>query len=102
MRTNHALKKGPRRSGAMRERMSRKAGKKVDNPTPTLPTREGEVSKGKVAGTMIAVAKFERSVKVVRFCMEPPILPAMIGAAVAVGMIKHMSMPCARIVSPVQ
>ena len=51
---------------------------------------------------MIAVAKFERSVKVVRFCMEPPILPAMIGAAVAVGMIKHMSMPCARILSPVQ
>ena len=52
---------------------------------------------GKVAGTMIAVAKLERSVKVVRFWIEPPNLPAIIGAAVAVGMIKHMSSPCARI-----
>lgn len=102
MRTNHALKNGTSNNGATRLRISTNAGQKVDNPTPTLPTREGEVSKGKVAGTMIAVAKFERSVKVVRFCMEPPILPAMIGAAVAVGMIKHMSMPCARILSPVQ
>ena len=78
----------------MRERMSRKAGKKVM-------FAAGLIS-GKVAGTMIAVAKFERRVKVVRFWMEPPILPAIIGAAVAVGMIKHMSMPCARILSPVQ
>lgn len=78
----------------MRERMSRKAGKNDI-------FAAGLIS-GKVAGTMIAVAKFERRVKVVRFCMEPPILPAMIGAAVAVGMIKHMRMPCARILSPVQ
>ena len=78
----------------MRERMSRKAGKNDI-------FSAGLIS-GKVAGTMIAVAKFERRVKVVRFCMEPPILPAMIGAAVAVGMTKHMRMPCARILSPVQ
>ena len=74
--------------------MSRKAEKKV--------MLAAGLMSGKVAGTMIAVAKFERSVRVVRFCMDQPILPAMIGAAVAVGMIKHMSMPCARISSPVQ
>ena len=45
----------------------------------------------------MVVAKLERSVKVVRFCIEPPNLPAIIGAAVAVGMIKHMSIPCANI-----
>ena len=53
--------------------------------------------RGKVAGTMMAVAKLERRVKVVRFWMDPPILPAMIGAAVAVGMMKHISSPCAKI-----
>ncbi len=58
--------------------------------------------RGKVAGTMIAVAKLERRVKVVRFWIEPPILPAMIGAAVAVGMIKHISRPCAKIGSDVK
>ena len=46
---------------------------------------------------MTAVAKLERRVKAVRFWMEPPSLPAIIGAAVAVGMIKHISRPCARI-----
>ena len=60
------------------------------------------VMSGNVAGTMRAVAKLERRVKVVRFCMEPPILPAMIGAAVAVGIMKHMRSPCARMAFPVQ
>ena len=72
----------------MRLRMRRKAGQKVIS-------AEGLMS-GKVAGTTMAVAKLERSVKVVRFCIEPPNLPAIIGAAVAVGIIKHMSRPCAR------
>ena len=51
---------------------------------------------GKVAGTMMAVAILERRVKVVRFWMEPPSLPAMMGAAVAVGMMKQSISPCAR------
>ena len=47
------------RRGAMRERMSRKAGQNVISAAGLM--------SGKVAGTMIAVVKFERSVKVVRF-----------------------------------
>ena len=58
-------------------------------------TRNSLLTNGKSIGTMIEVAKLERSVKVVRFCIEPPSLPAMIGAAVAVGMIKHIKSPCA-------
>ena len=85
---SQAEKKGPRSKGATRLRMSKKAGQKVMS--------DAGLMSGKVAGTMRAVAKLERRVKVVRFCIEPPILPAMIGAAVAVGMIKHMRMPCAR------
>lgn len=78
----------------MRERMRRKAGKND--------IFAAGLMSGKVAGTTMAVAKFERRVKVVRFWMEPPIFPAMMGAAVAVGMIKHIRSPCARILSPVQ
>ena len=74
--------------------MRRKAGQKVMSAA-------GLIS-GKVAGTMMAVAKLESSVKVVRFCIEPPIFPAIIGAAVAVGIIKHIRSPCAKIGSEVR
>ena len=87
-RTAQAKKKGPSKRGAMRLRMRRNAGQKVISVAGLM--------SGKVAGTMRAVAKLERSVKVVRFWMEPPSFPAMIGAAVAVGMMKHMRSPCAR------
>ena len=73
----------------MRFNIKRKAGKKVMS--------DAELMRGKVRGTMMAVAKLERRVKVVRFWIEPPSFPAMIGAAVAVGMMKHMRSPCARI-----
>ena len=72
----------------MRRRIIKKAGQK-------LISAAGLMS-GKVAGTMIAVAKLLSRVKDVRFCIEPPIFPAMIGAAVAVGIMKHISSPCAR------
>ena len=78
----------------MRLRMSKKAGQK-------LMSAAGLIS-GKVAGTIMAVAKLDSKVKVVRFWIEPPILPAIMGAAVAVGMIKHKSSPCAKITLPVQ
>ena len=73
----------------MRFNINRKAGKKVMS--------DAGLMSGKVSGTMIAVAKLERRVKVVRFWMEPPSFPAMMGAAVSVGMMKHMRSPCARI-----
>ena len=58
-RTAQAKKKGPRRRGAMRFNINRKAGKKVMS--------DAGLMSGKVSGTMIAVAKLERRVKVVRF-----------------------------------
>ena len=78
----------------MRLRIKKKAGQKV------MPV--AGLMSGKVAGTMMAVAKLERRVKVVRFWIEPPILPAIMGAAVAVGMIKHMRSPWARTLSAVR
>ena len=50
---------------------------------------------GKKAGTMMAVAMLLSIVNVVRFCIEPPIFPAMMGAAVAVGISTHIISPCA-------
>ena len=48
---------------------------------------------GKNRGTKMAVAILLSRVKLVRFCMLPPSLPAMIAAAEAVGIIRHSISP---------
>ena len=50
---------------------------------------------GKNAGTIIAVAKLLSRLKVVKFWILPPNLPAIIGAAVAVGIRTHKMIDCA-------
>lgn len=94
MRRSHAAKKGPNKRGAMCLSINRKAGQKAFSAS--------GLTNGKKAGTMIEMAKLESKVKVVRFCIEPPILPAMIGAAVAVGMMKQSIKPCAKTRFPVK
>lgn len=72
----------------MRDKIRRKAGQKVFSASGLM--------SGKKAGTMRQVAKLERRVYVVRFWIDPPSLPAMMGAAVAVGIMKQSIRPCAR------
>jgi hypothetical protein len=49
---------------------------------------------GKKAGTIIAVAILLNKLNVVKFWILPPNFPAIIGAAVAVGIITHIISPC--------